>query len=212
MKEIYLIRHAKPLTGSQLNYIDNMTEQEKNEKIPLSSDGEKKASDLANTLFKEEISHVFSSTYERTISTAKYIAELNGLPIIINSLFNERKLGNTEGIDDNFWLEQLYDGKVKTKNGESRYEVCARMLKGLNVVLETTPEDGKSVIVSHATAMTFLLMNWCLLIEANLIGKKRWLKYNNKDIINDSFRTPEIFKLSFANNELVNIERINFNN
>ena len=208
MKEIYLIRHSKPLKSNNFNYIDKLSDQEKNEKIPLCVEGEELAFKMASNLFGKEISNVYASTYTRAISTAKYVAELNGIPINVSSLFNERKLGNIQNVEETFWLEQLHNEDAKTNNGESRKEVCERMLKGLNMVLNDTAEDRKVVIVSHATAITFLLMNWCELVDASLVGKKRWLKYRNKDVINDSFKTPEIFKLLFENNNLIDIERI----
>ena len=83
------------------------------------------------------------------------------------------------------------------------------MLNGIKKVLENIKDNESAVIVSHASAITFLLMNWCELINATLEGKKRHLKYKSKTIINDSFKTPEIFKLTFkTNKEIIDICRI----
>ena len=83
------------------------------------------------------------------------------------------------------------------------------MLKGIKIVLNSIINNESAVIISHATAIIFLLMNWCELIDAFLEDKKRHLKYKNKTIINASFKTPEIFKLTFTSkNKIIEITRI----
>jgi len=196
IKTIYLIRHSTPIKNTNIQQ----------EKIPLSKEGEKLAKLLAEKLFKNNIDEIYSSTYERAISTAKYIAQLNNINININKNFNERKLGTTKNVDKSFWITQLYEDNAKQKNGESQKEVRTRMLNELIKILNN---DKKNiVIVSHATAITFLLMNWCKLESATLENKKRHLTFNRKDIINDSFNTPEIFKLKFNKHKLISIKRI----
>ena len=207
MKTIYLIRHSKSLKSKNLNFTNDLTNQEKNEKLPLSVEGENIAYNLAKK-FENKIDEIWSSNYERAISTAKYIAELNNINININEDFNERKLGNDKNIDESFWLTQLYEDDAKPLNGESRHEVRTRMLNGLMNIINNIEENKTVAIVSHATAITFLLMNWCKLESATLEKKKRHLTFNNKDVINDSFNTPEVFKLEFENNELISVERI----
>ena len=207
MKTIYLVRHAKPIKKEMLNYKDLSDLQTQNEKIPLSIEGEKIASTLSIKLFNN-IDYLYSSTYERAISTAKYISDLNNIPINITSNFNERKIGDKKGIKNEFWIIQLEDENAKAPNGESQKEVRERMLKGLDDVLNSMEDTTNSVIITHATAITFLLMNWCELKGAVLITKKRHLTFNNKDVINDSFKTPEIFKLEFENNQIKDINRI----
>ena len=207
MKTIYLIRHSKSLKSKNLNFTNDLTNQEKNEKLPLSVEGENIAYNLAKK-FENKIDEIWSSNYERAISTAKYIAELNNINININEDFNERKLGNDKNIDESFWLTQLYEDDAKPLNGESRHEVRTRMLNGLMNIINNIEENKTIAIVSHATAITFLLMNWCKLESATLEKKKRHLTFNNKDVINDSFNTPEVFKLEFENNELISVERI----
>lgn len=208
MKTIFLVRHSEPLKKDKINYINYDNEQIQNELIPLSIDGENKAALLTSKLFAANINNLWSSQYVRAISTAKYIAEANNLIINVSSDFNERKIGNSENIGEEFWLTQLYDKNAKTPNGESRKEVKDRMLTGIHRVLNETNDGEISVIVTHAAAITFLLMNWCELANAELKRKKRWLKFNDKDVINDSFNTPEVFQLIFENNDLKDINRI----
>lgn len=208
MKIIYLIRHSKPIEKNKISFIDCPNTQLQNQLIPLSLDGENIAKTLANKMINLNIKSIWSSTYIRAISTAKYISDKKKLTIKISSNFDERKLGDSEGFDETFWLTQLYDENAKAPNGESRKEVTERMITGLYSVLDEMNEKESSIIVTHATAITFLLMKWCKLEKAELKGKKRWLKFNEKDVINDSFNTPEIFKLVFDERNLISINRV----
>lgn len=208
MKTIYLVRHSESLKNKNIKFSYELTDQEKNEKLPLSIKGEEKAFNLAKRLFSNNIDEVWSSSYERAISTAKYIAELNNLEINISKQFNERKLGTDKCVSEEFWLTQLYEEDSKVTDGESRKEVCERMLEGIMHILNNVDDESNIVVVSHAAAITFLLMNWCTLVSAELAGKKRHLTFKEKDVINDSFKTPEVFKLMFNNNTLISVERV----
>ena len=159
MKTIYLIRHSKPEKNKQL----------KNEDIPLSEEGKILAYNLAKKLGKIDI--IYSSTYKRAIETAEYISKENNIKINISSDFNERKLGTDKTIKEDFWLKQLYNENIKPINGESRLEVKKRMINGIEKILNNNDNNITIAIVSHATAITFLLMNWCKLVNATLPDK-----------------------------------------
>ena len=208
MKTIYLIRHSVPYKN--ISYKNSLLEDyTQNILIPLSSKGEKRAKEITDKYFSNNINRLYSSEYSRAINTAKYISETNNITINVFPYFNERKLGNTKNIKEDFWLKQLKDENIKAPNGESQKEVRNRMLKGIKIVLNSIIDNESAAIVSHATAITFLLMNWCELIDASLEDKTRHLKYKNKTIINDSFKTPEIFKLTFTpKNKIIEINRI----
>ena len=118
MKHIFLIRHADQLRVS--NNFENS--QVANEKIILSAKGEKQAqkisqlkelknigltASLTDVVIKwcrarecdtKNIDEIFSSSYSRAISTAKYIAEENNIDIIIDKNLNERKLRRSRRI------------------------------------------------------------------------------------------------------------------
>lgn len=196
MTTIYLIRHSESLKSNNKSI---------NEEIPLSDRGEELAKNLSNLNELKNIDLIYSSEYKRAISTAKYIAFNNDLPINITSKLNERKLGDINSVPKTFWLTQLEDENAKTNGGESRKEVCERMLLLIEELLNDN-KNKKIVLVTHATAITFLLMYWCKLVSADLETKARHLTFNNKDVIDDSFRSPEVFKLEFdENNNLMDI-------
>jgi len=199
---IYLIRHSEQLKIDGIKRIDE-EEQISNEKIVLSVNGEKKAKELSELEELKNIDVIWSSNYVRAISTAKYIAEANNLPINIDSNFNERKLGNIETLkelgkvkNNTFTEEQLLDENLKNMNGESRKEVQKRMNESLDDILKNNL--GKRVaIISHGAAIKFLLMNWCNLNEDCK------LVYNNKTIID--LKSPSVIKLEFKENILENL-------
>lgn len=202
--EVILVRHAEPLK-MKMKFI-NSDLQKNNELIPLSGRGEKAAEELSQKKFFNDVSVVISSNYIRAIDTAKYIAEKNNCDFIIDNNLGERKMG-TEIKTSDFWITQLFDSDAKTADGESQNEVRKRML----IVLENVLKEyrGKRIVlVSHATAITFLLMNWCKLEDAELKFKRRKLSFDNKEVINDSFGTPEVFRLIFEDDKVVLIERV----
>ena len=206
---IYLIRHAQPIKTEFKNVNNSDDSQMQNEKQVLSLKGEKQAFELSKKDIFKNIDSVYSSKYVRAIETAKYIASENNIPILIDERLGERKLGVEEKSKE-FWLEQMYNEDTKTIGGESQKEVRKRMIESIEDILKN--EKGKKVaVVTHATAMTFLLMNWCKLENAILDGKKRKLSFNNKIVIDDSFNTPEVFELVFDADVIYSIKRINLN-
>lgn len=198
MTTIYLIRHSEPLKSVDII----------NEEIPLSPNGELKAKKLADLEELRDIDLIYSSEYKRAISTARYIALKNNLFLNISSKLNERRLGGVNSVPKSFWLTQLYEEDAKADGGESRKEVCERMLELINYILDNY-KDKRIVLVSHGAAITFLLMNWCKLVSASLETKSRHLVFNNKDVINGVINCPHVFKLEFDGNKLIDINLCN---
>jgi len=193
MTTIYLIRHADCIRSYDIP----------NDKLPLSEIGEIQAKKLCNI---EELSNIdicFSSEYERAISTAKYLSD----NIIITDKLNERKIGNLDEASKTSWAIQLEDENFKLSGGESRKEVTKRMVSFFDEVLEKY-KNKKIVMVSHGTAITFFLMNYCKLESIDLDTKKRHLTFNGKDVINDTIKNTDIFKLEYNDKKIVNIELI----
>lgn len=88
---VYLIRHSEQLKIKG-KYSSNENEQQKNEKIVLSIEGERKAKELSDKKELQNIDVVYSSNYTRAIATAKYIANKNNLEINVDERLGERKL------------------------------------------------------------------------------------------------------------------------
>lgn len=202
MTTVYICRHSIPFKehrGKEFNNLDKLTI---NMMSPLSVLGEKKAEKLSEYL--NDIDVVWSSNYSRAMSTAKYIAYKNNIKVNVDERLGERIHGNLDNIDiKEFYNNQMLYEDYKLESGESRLEVTKRMLDSLYEILEEN--NNKNIFIcSHSTAITFLLMNWCT-IDHN----KKILNYNNEflfDFMN--WNAPELFKLTFNNKELINIEHI----
>ena len=200
IKEVYLIRHSKPLKVNNDKNMDSL--QIQNEKQPLSIEGENIAREKLNIEELKDIDKLYSSSYVRAISTAKYIAENNNIEINVINDFGERKFGinSWDELPDNFGEKQFLDENYKTEFGESQKEVRERTFNALMNVLKN--DDKKIAIVFHSTAMLFLIMTWC-----KVIPSKEDFSY--KFLFNDKIDYCEIFKLTFDDkNKLINIENI----
>ena len=205
MTTIYLIRHSKPLKINNTFNIDNL--QIQNEKQSLSIEGEQIAQDKLNNIELDNIDIIFSSSYVRTIQTAKYLAEKNNLEINIVSSLGERKFGidSWEQLPENFERKQFLDENYKIGNGESQKEVRERMYSTIMKILNEY-SNKRIVIISHATAISYLLKKWC---DIQLVDDKLRYIFNNKILLDGYFDYCETFKLEFDNNNnLVNIENV----
>lgn len=204
MTTIYLIRHSKSLKVNNSLNSDNL--QIQNEKQSLSIEGEQIAQKRLNNNELGNIDVLYASNYVRTIQTAKYIADKNNLNINIVSDLGERKLGITtwEELPDGFERKQFLDEEYKIGNGESQKEVRERMHR---IVMKIINENkGKRiVIVSHGTAISYLLKKWC---DIEIEDDKMKYSFNGKILLHNYFDYCETFKLEFDSNKLVDIQNI----
>lgn len=205
MTTIYLIRHSKPLKVNNTFNADNL--QIQNEKSSLSIDGEQIAKQKLNNSEFKNIDILYSSNYVRTIQTAKYIADNNNLDINVVSDLGERKFGieSWEQLPENFERKQFLDENYKIGNGESQKEVADRMYSAIMEFLNEN-KNKRIAIVSHATAISYLLKKWC---DIQIVDDKLRYTFNNNILLDGYFDYCETFKLEFDDiNNLINIENI----
>lgn len=205
MTTIYLIRHSMPLKVN--NEFNNDNLQIQNEKLSLSIEGEQIAKDKLNNKELANIDILFSSSYVRAIQTAKYIAEKNNLEINIVSDLGERKFGINfwNELPENFERKQFLDEKYKIGTGESQKEVRNRMYSAIMEILNEN-KNKKIAIVSHATAISYLLKKWC---DIEIAEDKLRYSFNGNILLDGYINYCETFKLSFDdNNNLISIENI----
>ena len=69
-------------------------------------------------------------------------------------------------------------------------------------------ENKRIAIFSHAYAITFYLLKYCKLLDVT--DEKLKYEFNNKIIFDKRINAPEVFKLTFDNEELMSIELIEF--
>ena len=205
IKEVYLIRHSKPLKVNNDKNMDSL--QIQNEKQPLSIEGENIAREKLNIKELKDIDKLYSSSYVRAISTAKYIAENNNIEINVINDFGERKFGinSWDELPDNFGEKQFLDENYKTEFGESQKEVRERTFNALMNVLKN--DDKKIAIVFHSTAMLFLLKTWCKITPNEEDFSYKFL-FNNNIIFDNKIDYCEVFKLTFDNEKLIDIKNI----
>ena len=203
MREISLMRHSEGLKKVE-QVINSDSLQLVNEKNPLSVAGEERAKRVAALDEFKNIDVVISSNYVRAMATAKYFANNNDVVLRVVDSFGERKFGvdSWSELPENFEKRQLEEIDLKLPNGESRREVSERMYDSLLKVLDICYQD-RILIVSHATAITFLFMKLVTLVDGNLM-------FNNKVIIDKEFvwQAPDGFKLTFDGDKLVDISHL----
>ena len=209
MTTIYLIRHSVRLP---LNMIESYhTNQDKiilNEKIILSSVGEIRAKLLSEKEELQNIDVVYTSNCVRTLATAKYLIEKQNLKVNIDDRLDERKVGisNVDKYPD-WFSRQYFDESFKTEGGESQKEVRDRVNEVINEIL-VKHKNKRIAVFSHGYAITFYLLKYCKLVS--IIDNKLKYEFNNKIVFNKRINAPEVFKLTFNDNELLNIELIEF--
>ena len=210
---VYLIRHSVRFNSKNiLQYNTTQNKTIKNEKIILSTDGEKRAEILSEEEELQNLDIVFTSNCVRTLQTAKYILEKQNLKVNIDERLDERRSGKpNDDIVKDWWLRQYIDENYKTEGGESQIEVRQRFTEVFNEILNAN--KGKRIaIFSNGYAITFFLMTWCK-FEYN--GEKDYFKllFKNNIIFNKKINAPEVFKLEFdENNIITDIQNIEFSN
>ena len=209
---VYLIRHSEKIDSKTFieKYNTNDNKQLRNEKKMLTIRGEEKARKLSEQEEFKNIDIIYSSNFVRAMQTAKYFAERNNLKLNIDERFNER----AQGYPDlekypNQYVMQYWDKDFKNLEGESQSEVNKRMTEAFWEVVKEN-QNKKIVIISHGTAISFLLMNWCKLIDVEL-NHRRFLKFKEKELINRQYYSPEVFKVILdENNNIIDISNMIF--
>lgn len=205
MTTVYLIRHSKSLKVN--NDLNNYDLQIQNEKSCLSVEGEDIARERLSKIEFDNIDILFSSNYVRAIQTAKYLAVKNNIEINVISNLGERKFGisSWNELPENFERKQFIDENYKIGNGESQKEVTDRMYNVIMKIINSN-KDKKIAIVSHATAITYLLKKWC---DIKIVDDKFRYSYNNKVLLDGYFDYCETFKLELDDdNKVIDIKNI----
>ena len=195
-KEIYIIRHCGPFVP--LVEKEKVTFEEKSKNMILSVEAEKKMEKISKIKELENIDMIYSSDSSRAIATAKYVANNNNLPIIIDDRLNERKFGITyiDELPENIIVKQFEDENYKLDNGESLKDVINRLEVVLNEILNN---NTKRVLISlHGIGMMCFLKMFC---DVKYNGEKFTVKVHEKVIFHEQIKLPEIFKLEFNENK-----------
>ena len=209
MTTLYLIRHSVRMEQNKIEkYNTNQDKLILNEKIILSSEGEKRAKLLSEKEELKNIDVVYASNCVRTLQTAKYLLEKQNLSVTIDDRLDERRVGipNDEIYPD--WFERQYkDENYKTVGGESQKDVRNRMDEAITEILKQH-ENKIIAIFTHGYAITLYLLKYCKLIDVT--DEKLKYEFNNKILFDKKINAPEVFKLTFDKEKLKSIELIEF--
>lgn len=119
----------------------------------------------------------------------------------------ERKFGisSWSELPEEFERKQFLDENYKIGNGESQKEVRERMLSALIQIINEN-KNRRIAIVSHATALSYLLKNWC---NIEVVDDKLRYSYKDKILLDGYFNYCETFKIDFdENNSIMDINNI----
>lgn len=191
---------------SNNNLVNNLSYQENNLDIiriirPLSFSGEYNAKKISEYKELNQVSKVYASQFSSSLGTAKYLSEKLNLDIIIDSRFNDCKVGYL-GSKNMKMVKGLqeHDFNYKLNGGESLNDVGLRIENAINSL------EDNSVIFTHKRAILGYLIQKSSVgynLDDSLI-----LEYNNKQIYDDTDTLYDIYELTYENNELMNIEKI----
>lgn len=209
MTTLYLIRHSVRMKQNKIEkYNTNQDKLILNEKIILSSEGEKRAKLLSEKEELKNIDVVYASNCVRTLQTAKYLLEKQNLSVTIDDRLDERRVGIPNGEIYPDWFERQYkDENYKTVGGESQKDVRNRMDEAITEILKQH-ENKRIAIFTHGYAITFYLLKYCKLIDVT--DEKLKYEFNNKILFDKKINAPEVFKLTFDKEKLKSIELIEF--
>jgi probable phosphomutase (TIGR03848 family) len=124
--------------------------------IHLNEDGHAQAAALARRLAGVPLAAVYSSPLERTLETARPLAEAQGLTLQVRERLGETHYGDWTGRslkelrEESLWpVIQVYPAGARFPGGESMREVQARMVAELDAIRAEHP--GQTVAaVSHS--------------------------------------------------------------
>ncbi len=136
--------------------------------IPLNLAGHKQASSLTPLFEKLPHTHVFSSDLKRARETAKYIADINGIPIQTDPRLRETFMGEAEGLTYEEVTQKFGEELVKNwrsaepntmdfgfPGGETKTQVVTRAKEALIDIANLT--NGPTVISSHGGLIRLLI-------------------------------------------------------
>ena len=156
---VLLIRHGQTIWNSEYR-TQGRTD------IPLDEMGVRQAVCLAERLFQEPVSAVYTSPLKRATETAEAVAKLHGLSVIPANELIERDFGAWEGktlaelaaqygdaLD--LWRDDPY--ACVPEGAEDLYAVQARVEAFCGLLLCTHAPESTIVVVSHSVPLRVLL-------------------------------------------------------
>jgi alpha-ribazole phosphatase len=131
---IYLARHGELVTSSEWRFVGHMD-------VALNTTGIRQFEVLAERLRDEQIEAVYSSDLQRTVQSARIVAECFGLTPVARSELRE-------SFEDEFLKRMCDVARYRIMGGESFEDVSTRVIPCLDACLDA--HRGRNIlIVAH---------------------------------------------------------------
>ncbi len=159
MQQIYLVRHGR----TEWNEAHRL--QGRLPGIGLSSYGLQQARRTAEILRDVDIQQILVSPLERAVQTASIINEFHGVPVTVDSLWNEWEMRKWQGLyfsdieeryPEEFSLWRRNPAARIDFEGELLADVAHRMYQGLEQAVDRHPGEA-ILIVSHSDPLKALV-------------------------------------------------------
>lgn len=168
----------------------------------LSIEGESDAKKISEMSNLSDIESIYSSYYASSIDSSKYLSEKYSLDINLDKRLNDCKVGILQGKNIKLVKNlQEHDFNYKLYNGESLNEVGLRMN---SVIEEVVSNNENCALYTHKRSILGYFLRFASVgynLDDELI-----LEYNNKVIYSTSDKLVEVYKLTFNNNKLEDVE------
>ncbi|WNS41465.1 histidine phosphatase family protein [Paenibacillus sp. MMS20-IR301] len=178
---LYLVRHAhSTYSADEINR-------------PLSDKGLADAQRVTRLLLHENINILISSPYKRAVQTIEGLAEPLGLEVVIEEAFRERLLSAEPVSDFGQAATRVWeDFSFAWEGGESSLAAQQRGVQALGKLLKQY--RGRNIAIGTHGNLMALMMN-------ALDNRYDFTFWKQLDM-------PDIYKLSFAGDQLVDVQRI----
>lgn len=160
MNDLLFIRHAEThMHGTFCGQSDP----------PVNAAGRRQIQKLTERLRTESIVTVFTSDLQRSVTTARALAQAFAIPCITRSALREINFGQWEGLTwkeieklDTSMAQQLLETfpRMTPPNGESFETFEARVMAEVSYLLSQSP-GGLIAVVTHAGVMRAVLRTLC---------------------------------------------------
>ncbi|MFD2114327.1 histidine phosphatase family protein [Paenibacillus yanchengensis] len=181
MTNLYFVRHAhSTYSADELNR-------------PLSERGREDARKVTDILKNESINVLISSPYKRAIQTIQGLTGIYDVDIVIEEDFKERLLSDKHLSDFDSAIAKVWeDYSFAWEGGESNIVAQNRGVRALEKVLERYV--GKNIAIGTHGNIMVLIMN-------DLDKRFNFTFWKQLNM-------PDIYKLSFDNQRLIEVNRI----
>lgn len=181
LTNLYFVRHAHSVYSSDESG------------RPLSVMGSADAERICGVLTNENIDIILSSPYKRAIQSVENLAIKVGKEVILEEGFKERTLSLEPVEDFNLAITRVWEiPTLSLPGGESNHTAQKRGIEALGKVLKTY--EGKNIVIAtHGNIMVLIMNHFDKRYDFNF-----W----------KSLDMPDIYKLTFENEYLVDVQRI----